>query len=259
MKTALNTPQRHGSVPLAQHTPTLELSSHLGSRADLLEQAAKTPSAWPQGRGETGKLAFIKSIPNGWAAEQQKTVADYMEASSITTVDSLAFMEDTDWTDEIWGPDADKARPGEMTYPQLRVLVRAARACVEERRIEAGDAPFWQQQQVVHQAQGPAQHQAKSYPPRVETIEQGIMHADGFLEYTESLAVHYDGQGKVQLAKDLRAVAVDPKGNVVTEVGSATDKALAADIVNGGRTIVSLRSSRCRYCRLGGRTFARGM
>ena len=75
---------------------------------------------------------------------------------------------------------------------------------------------------------------AKSYPPRVETIEQGIMHADGFLEYTESLAVHYDGQGKVQLAKDLRAVAVDPKGNVVTEVGSATDKALAADIVNGG-------------------------
>jgi len=38
----------------------------------------------------------------------------------------------------------------------------------------------------------------------------------------------------VQLAKDLRAVAVDPKGDVVTEVGSATDKALAADIVNGG-------------------------
>jgi len=206
----------------------------VGSRADLLEQAAKTPSAWPQGRGETGKIAFIKSIPNGWAAEQQKTVADYMEASSITTVDSLAFMEDTDWTDEIWGPESDKARPGEMTYPQLRVLVRAARACVDERRIEAGDAPFWQQQQVVHQAQGPAQHHAKSYPPRVETIEQGIMHADGFLEYTESLAVHYDGQGKVQLAKDLRAVAVDPKGNVVTEVGSATDKALAADIVNGG-------------------------
>ena len=129
MKTALNTPQRHGSVPLAQHTPTLELSSHLGSRADLLEQAAETPPAWPQGRGETGRLAFIKSIPNGWAAEQQTTVADYMEASSITTVDSLAFVEDTDWTDEIWGPDSDKARPGEMTYPQLRVLVRAAAAC----------------------------------------------------------------------------------------------------------------------------------
>ena len=91
----------------------------MGSRADLLEQAAKIPSAWPQGRGETGKLAFIKSIPNGWAAEQQTTVADYMEASSITTVDCLAFMEDTDWTDEIWGPDADKARPGEMTYPRL--------------------------------------------------------------------------------------------------------------------------------------------
>ena len=42
--------------------------------------------------------------------EQQKTVADYMEASSITTVDSLAFVEDTDWMDEIWGPDSDKAR-----------------------------------------------------------------------------------------------------------------------------------------------------
>lgn len=37
-------------------------------------------------------------------------------------------MEDTDWTDEIWGPGADKARPSEMTYPQLRVLVRAAHA-----------------------------------------------------------------------------------------------------------------------------------
>ena len=85
MKTALNTPQRHGSVPLAQHTPTLELSSraHLGSRADLLEQAAKTPSAWPQGRGETGKLAFIKSIPNGWAAEREYFQTRTMQETDI--------------------------------------------------------------------------------------------------------------------------------------------------------------------------------
>jgi len=46
--------------------------------------------------------------------------------------------------------------------------------------------------------------------------------------------VHYDGQGKTQLAADLRAVAVDPKGDTSTPVGSPTDKMLAADIVNGG-------------------------
>ena len=69
-----------------------------------------------------------------------------------------------------------------------------ARAFTDKRRIEAGEAPFWQAvHQTVHQPQAPVQNQAKSNPPRVETIEQGIMHADGFLEYTESLAVHYDG------------------------------------------------------------------
>jgi len=129
-------------------------------------------------------------------------------------------MEDADWTDEIWGPDADQARPGDITHPQLRVLVRAARAFTDKRRIEAGEAPFWQAvHQTVHQPQAPVQNQAKSNPPRVETIEQGIMHADGFLEYTESLAVHYDGQGKAQLAIDLRAVAVNPKG--VTETNGS--------------------------------------
>ena len=238
MNTPLNTPQRHGSVPLAHSTPTtLDLSSAVGSHTHLIEQAASaaTLPAWPQGRGETGRLAFIQSIPNGWTTEQQNSVANYLTASSIITVDSLSFMEDADWTDEIWGPDADQARPGDITHPQLRVLVRAARAFTDKRRIEAGEAPFWQAvHQTVHQPQAPVQNQAKSNPPRVETIEQGIMHADGFLEYTESLAVHYDGQGKAQLAIDLRAVAVNPKGVTETQVGSPTDKMLAADIVNGG-------------------------
>jgi len=94
-------------------------------------------------------------------------------------------------------PDADQARPGDITHPQLRVLVRAARAFTDKRRIEAGEAPFWQAvHQTVHQPQAPVQNQAKSNPPRVETIEQGIMHADGFLEYTESLAVHCCSQGR---------------------------------------------------------------
>ena len=223
MNTPLNTPQRHGSVPLAHSTPTtLDLSSAVGSHTHLIEQAASaaTLPAWPQGRGETGRLAFIQSIPNGWTTEQQNSVANYLTASSIITVDSLSFMEDADWTDEIWGPDADQARPGDITHPQLRVLVRAARAFTDKRRSEAGEAPFWQAvHQTVHQPQAPVQNQAKSNPPRVETIEQGIMHADGFLEYTESLAVHYDGQGKAQLAIDLRAVAVNPKG--VTETNGS--------------------------------------
>ena len=69
MNTPLNTPQRHGSVPLAHSTPTtLDLGSALGSHTHLIEQAASTATlpAWPQGRGETGRLAFIQSIPNGW-------------------------------------------------------------------------------------------------------------------------------------------------------------------------------------------------
>ena len=124
MNTPLNTPQRHGSVPLAHSTPTtLDLSSAVGSHTHLIEQAASaaTLPAWPQGRGETGRLAFIQSIPNGWTTEQQNSVANYLTASSIT-----------------------------------------------------------------------------------------------------------------QLARDLRAVAVNPKGGTETQVGSPTDKMLAADIVNGG-------------------------
>ena len=150
MNTPLNTPQRHGSVPLAHSTPTtLDLSSAVGSHTHLIEQAASaaTLPAWPQGRGETGRLAFIQSIPNGWTTEQQNSVANYLTASSIITVDSLSFMEDTDWTDEIWGPDADQARPGDITHPQLRVLVRAARAFTDKRRIEA--VSLWDGTRVV--------------------------------------------------------------------------------------------------------------
>ena len=89
MNTPLNTPQRHGSVPLAHSTPTtLDLGSALGSHTHLIEQAASTAAlpAWPQGRGEAGKLAFIQSIPNGWTPEQQNNVATYMQAISIITL-----------------------------------------------------------------------------------------------------------------------------------------------------------------------------